>query len=98
MEEKIYRTALTDKEWNVISKYTRKINVDGEFDITINDVWYDYEEGTEHSIKEGLGWLYDAIAYPCEHDGLTGEETEILINLLKEFDVANEEDLEWLRD
>lgn len=98
MVEKNYRTALTDKEWNVVSKYTRKLNVDGEFDITINDVWYDYEECTEHSLKEGLEWLYDAIAYPCSHDGLTGEETETFINLLKEFDIGNEEDLAWLRN
>lgn len=98
MVEKNYRTALTDKEWNLISKYTRKLKVDSEFDITINDVWIDYETNRYYSIKEGLEWLYDAIAYPCRHDGLTGEETEMFIDLLKEFDIGNEEDLAWLRD
>lgn len=94
-----YRKRLTNDEWNAISQLTRNTHLDSVFDIwsigTGKDYFYDFENNKRMSLKSGLSLLYESLAYPLQHDGLTGKESNLIVNLFKEFKVAGDE-ANWL--
>jgi len=93
------RIILTDDEWNAIAHLTNTTKLDTSFDISYDDdhdFFVDFEDNDkEISLEEGLGWLYDGIAYPCQSDKLTVEEGELIADLLIEFGYANEKWKTW---
>ena len=89
--EKIKRTKLTDEEFNIVTKWTGATHFDSVMDIETNDdgddIWMDYENEDELSLEEGFHEMAEAVAYPFAHEGLTDEESKILLGLLEEFGV-----------
>lgn len=94
-----YRTRLTNDEWNTIAKLTRRTKLDSVFDIYSNgtgkDYFFDFEENKKMSLKAGFELLYESLAYPLSHEGLTENESKLIVNLFKEFNVAGNE-ADWL--
>ena len=99
MPRTTYRKRLTDGEWNAISTLTRKTKLDSVFDVwsngTGNDYFYDFEEDKKMSLKSGLALLYESLAYPLSHEGLSDKESKLIVDLFKEFKVAGDE-ADWL--
>ena len=100
--KKEYRKRLTDTEFNAISNLTLRTHLDESFDVDTkkngDDGFYNCETGRIVSLKTGLQWLYEGIAYPLSHEKLTAEETELIIGLFKEFGITdNDEYFNWLR-
>lgn len=115
------RCALTNEEYNAISKLTHNTKLDNVFDVisyddfldnyadisditvvdnaTTNNLWgtdgfVDFERNIFLPLDEGLKCLYESLAYPLQHDGLTLEESMLIVNLFKKFNVSD--DLDWL--
>ena len=89
---------LTDKEFNVLSKYTANIKLDEVLDVdTIDgrDVIVDYEEGGFYDLSEGIPMIMEAVAYPFMHDDLDEEEAAILAGIFEKYGDASKEDIEF---
>lgn len=89
------KNKLTNLEWNAISHLTRTTHLDDAFDIAFDenhDYFEDFENNCEMPLEEGLSLLHDCIAYPCQHDGLTVEEGELIADVLIECEIA---DTDW---
>lgn len=99
-EQKELRTKLTDEEYHAISHLTRETKLDSVFDVDTNkngeDCFRDFENDCLMSLKDGLEELYEAMAYPLKHEGLSEEECTALVNLFREFEVGDEEGYEHL--
>lgn len=101
-EEEEHRKKLSDAEWSAIARYTHNIKVDADFDIaatdgTEDDYWED-TDGVRYDLGEGLQMLYDAVAYPLQHEGLEREDARLIANLFKEFGIINDAGWLWLMD
>lgn len=100
MEEKQYPARVSDAAYNAILKLTANLKVDSEFDIYTGadyDYFRDWETDAAVSLQTGLRWLHGAIAYPLQHDGMTLEESQLIVDVFKEFDiVTDDDDIEWL--
>lgn len=95
-----YRKSLTNLEFDAISTLTMHSKLDNSFDVYENtngtDCFYDYDEDRAISLHQGLELLYEAIAYPLSHEGLTVSQSEALVKLFKEFKVGDNDWYEWL--
>ena len=93
------REKLKNNEWDAIQNLTKNTHLDENFDVCEideeTDGFYDFETEETVSLAEGLGWLFDGIAYPLQHD-VTPDEAIVIADLLKEFGVIKEEDHKWL--
>ena len=91
---------IKNDEWNVLSKLTSVTHMDNSFDIWTdedgNDCFMDFEEDRLVPVEEGLSWIYEGIAYPPQHDGLSREECETLVGLFKHYRFGDEEYYKWL--
>ena len=100
MSRPAYRKTLTDLEFNAISTLTMHSKLDNSFDVyekkNGTDCFYDYDEDRMISLHQGLELLYEGIAYPLSHEGLTIEQAEALMKLFKEFKIGNEDWYQWL--
>lgn len=93
------RSELTDKEYNTVMKLTANLKVDGTFDIYDcgdTDKFKDYIAYRMVSLRTGFRWLYDAIAYPLSHDGMTLEESQTIVNLFTEFCKIPTTEMAWM--
>lgn len=95
------RKVLTNQEWNAIQHLTRKTHLDNSFDVwqkkNGDSCFIDMENGNLVSLTVGFGWLCDGMAYPLAHEGLSEEEANIIVNLLREFEATTDEQfLSWL--
>lgn len=88
---KTKRTKLTAKEFNIVTKWTGATHFDSVMDIGTNengdDIWMDYENDDKLSLEAGFQEMAEAVSYPFTHEGLTEEESKILVSLLEEFGV-----------
>lgn len=95
------RTKFTTDEWNAILHLTEATHLDESFDAYTKkngeDCFKDFDSnGRLKSIPWGLKMLYEGIAYPPKHDGLSDAECRTLVNLFKEFKIGNDSWYEWL--
>ena len=91
---------LTDDEWNAIQDLTHVTHLDEVFDVVQNrkgeDMFYDFEERRYASLRVGLGWILDALAYPLNEE-VSEERAVILRNLFEEFSlIPNKDYYDWL--
>lgn len=100
MCKKQYPKRVPDQAYNAIIKFTSHLKVDSVFDIFTGadfDYFRDFEENKILSLKEGLTLLYEAIAYPIQHDNMTEEEAKLIVNVFKDFDIiTTDEEADWL--
>lgn len=92
------RMRLTDNEFNIISRLTHNTKLDTDFDIIAIDDNYDgfYERDSLKTVylTEGLQWLWDGLAYPGQHDGLSPEEARVVAKLFLEYGIISPEEAE----
>ena len=85
------RCKLTNEEFNIVTKWTAATHFDSVIDIEAidddTDVWMDYENDDELSLEAGFQEMAEAVVYPFVHEGLTNEESNVLLALLEEFGV-----------
>ena len=95
-----YRKVLTDLEFNAISTLTMHSKLDNSFDVyekkNGTNCFYDYDEYRMISLHQGLEFLYEGIAYPLSHEGLTTEQAEALVQLFREFKIGDKDGYKWL--
>lgn len=94
-----FRKHLTDAEWNAISHLTRSTHLDEAFDVwqkrNGEDCFKDFENGRIATLSAGLKWLYEGLAYTLRYEGLNDTESNLIVNLFKEFKTTKE-DISWL--
>ena len=101
-EKAKYRTRLTDEEWNAITKLTNETKLDSSFDLcqTANDsdpdYWWDFDNNCQMNLRDGLQELWEGLAYPPQHDGLSKEEAKLVADVLLEFRIVSKKHHEWL--
>ena len=100
MGRTVYRTKLSDLEWNSIQDLTRNTHLDKGFDVWQHrngeDCFKDFEDNRLKPLRWGLKLLYESIAYPLKHENLTKEQSNALVELFKEFKIGNEDWYAWL--
>ena len=100
-EKAKYRDRLTDEEWNAITHLTNTTKLDTVFDLvqvefdTDPDCWWDFDNDCQMDLRTGLKELWSGISYPLKHDGLSDEEAQLVVNVLKEFRIITNSQGEW---
>lgn len=101
MPRKAYRKLLSIEEFNAISSYTNALKVDCSFDIYHDeenniDYFYDFDDSRKKSVHWGIKLLWEATSYPVRCM-ISKEETNIIINLFREFVDITDENECWCR-
>ena len=94
------KVKLTENEFNIVSRLMHCLKVDSYLAITEdrygNDVMFDFDDNCTMSLKDGLEIVYEAIAYPLIHEGLSRSEGGIMVNLFARLGVTEKNKAAWL--
>lgn len=91
---------LNDDLFSAIQHLTSSTHLDGVMDIEDMgdyDIFIDFEnDNCEVSIEDGAAFLYDAIAYPLDHENLNIDEINEIVQLFRCCEIGGEDYYEWL--
>ena len=79
---------ISSQEYYLLSKLTRKLKVDDEFDIAYDgreSFFVDREDGGRKSLKWGFELLSEAISYSFQQEGFSDYEANILEKLIQRY-------------
>lgn len=81
---------LSELEFNAVEKILRWSKLDNVCDITEDDdgqdIFHDFEEDTDVSLKTGLEWVADSVVDE-DFDRLEPEEQTAFLELMKRYDI-----------